>query len=444
MHLRRVAEFYGPVLRAFGLRIPGLRAYELRVPELRVPELRVPELRLPELRAPAVRLPVLAVVVLLAGLGGPALAQALDMSHGGPIEITARDDIEWHQTDQQVIAIGDARAVRGNVTVIADRLIAHYRRKAGAAPPAAAQPGGAPASASQAGTSQAGTSQAGTSQAGKSQAGTSQAGASQVGAEQPGSDLDTGNNEIYRLEAVGQVHIYTATDQAWADHAVYDIDQSVLVMTGHALKITTPQDVITARDSLEYWSQRHMAVARGDAVVVTSDARRISADTLVAYTTPPPTQEPGQRGPGQRGPGQPGPVEAAAPIRQASAQPEATAASAAADPLTASGRLQRVEAFGHVVIRTPTQTVQGDRGVYVPDTGIARMAGGARLTQGDNQVNGAGLEVNLRTGIYRLISAPNERVEGLVVPNDTGGGAPAPGPQAAPGAKTAPAPGPAP
>ncbi len=69
------------------------------------------------------------------------------------------------------------------------------------------------------------------------------------------------------------------------------MDQAVLVVTGHALKLTTPNDVLTARDDLEYWSQKHMAVARGNAVVVTNDGRRIAADTLVAYTTdaPPPS-----------------------------------------------------------------------------------------------------------------------------------------------------------
>ncbi len=63
------------------------------------------------------------------------------------------------------------------------------------------------------------------------------------------------------------------------------MDQAVLVVTGHALRMTTPNDVLTARDTMEYWSQKHMAVARGDAVVVTNDGRRLSADTLVAYTT---------------------------------------------------------------------------------------------------------------------------------------------------------------
>ena len=58
--------------------------------------------------------------------------QQLDLSHGGPIEVTATDGIEWRQNEQEVIARGNAKAVRENVTVTADRLIAHYRKKAGA------------------------------------------------------------------------------------------------------------------------------------------------------------------------------------------------------------------------------------------------------------------------------------------------------------------------
>jgi lipopolysaccharide export system protein LptA len=62
---------------------------------------------------------------------GPAFAQSLDFSHGGPISITASNGIEWRQKEQEVIAQGNARAVRGNVTVTADRLVAWYRKKGG-------------------------------------------------------------------------------------------------------------------------------------------------------------------------------------------------------------------------------------------------------------------------------------------------------------------------
>ena len=302
---------------------------------------------------------------LLLLLPAQARAQAIDFSRGGPIEVTSRDGMEWRQNEQEVIAQGQARAVRGDVTVTADRLTARYRRKAapaaGGATPAAATPG------------------------------------------VPGTD--TGNNEIYRLEADGHVHIFTPTDLAVGDHAVYDIDQAVLLMTGGDMKLTTPQQVLTARDTMEYWSQKHMAVGRGLATVTTADGRRLAADTLVGYTTPP--DAPGTPAPAKAKPG--------------------------ADPLLASGKLQRIEGFGHVEVRTATETIRGDRGVYVADTGIARLAGDVRITRGQSQLNGDEALVNMRTGISTLSRNPGKRVEGLVVPNDA-----APDAKKPPAAKAAP------
>jgi lipopolysaccharide export system protein LptA len=278
-----------------------------------------------------------------------AIAQQIDMSRGGPLDITARDGIDWRQDEQVVIAHGDAKAVRGDVTVLADRLTAWYRPKAGA------QSASAPASSTT-------------------------------------SPADTGGNEIYKVQALGNVRIYTPTDTVVGDRAVYDIDQAVLTMTGRAMKLTTPTQILTARDTLEYWSQKHMAVARGDAVAVTNDARRIAADTLVAYTAagdPPP----------------------------AGAKPVA-AGTPPADPVGTSGKLEKMEAFGNVSLRTQTDTVTGDRGVYMPDTGMARLGGQVRITRGQNQLNGSEAIVNMKTGVARLISGEGGRVQGLVIPND--------------------------
>lgn len=303
-----------------------------------------------------------------------AVAQPIDMSKGGPVTVTSRDGIDWQQAEKVVIARGDARAVRGDVTVTADRLIARYRPKpgSGAAPPPASAPpaGGARAAAD------------------------------------PGS----GSNEIYRLEADGNVRIFTATDVAVGDHATYDMDQAVLLLTGRNLKLTRPAEQITARDSLEYWSQLHRAVARGDAVVLTAEGKRLAADTLVAYTSPPDAEPAG---------------------RPAEAAQNSAAAKPPEDPLGTSGRIQKVEAFGNVSVRTQTETVTGDRGVYVPETGIARLGGNVRITRGQNQLNGAEAEVDMKTGLSRLISGANARVQGLVMPNDAsvqpGSAAPAKG-----------------
>ncbi len=296
----------------------------------------------------------------------PALAQELDLSHGGPIDITAQDGIEWRQNEQQVIARGDARATRGSVTVVGDRLTAWYRKK------------GVPATA------------AGTQQPTRTSTLT--------------GDPSAEGSEIYRLQADGHVRIFTATDQAQGDKAIYDLDQSVMVMTGKNLKLTTPDNTITARDDLEYWPRKHMAVARGDAVVVTKDAKRVAADTLVAYTSANPAT------------GNPA-LGHAAPGHAASAQTSRPARSPD-DPLTSSGKLERVEAFRHVSVRTPTDTVTGDRGVYVLDSGMARLGGNVRITRGQNQLNGAEADVNMKTGIATLTAQRSGRVSGLVVPND--------------------------
>ena len=287
---------------------------------------------------------LLAAAIALTATLQASRAQQLDLAHGGPIAITASEGIEWRQEQREVIARGNARAVRQNVTVMADRLTAFYRPRNGAP----VQP-----------------------------------------AQSIVTGPDTGGNEIYRVQADGGVRIFTPTDQAQGDRAVYDLDQAVLLLTGRSLKLTTPDDVLTARDTLEYWSQKHMAVARGNAVVVTTDGRRMTADTLVAYTTDTPATP-------------------AAPAQQKNTE----------DPLAASGKLQKVEAFGNVTVRTATDTAIGDRVVYVPDTGIARLAGRVRITRGDNQLDGSEAEVNMKTGIARLLAGTGQRVQGLVIPND--------------------------
>ena len=273
---------------------------------------------------------------LLLGLclfAGAAQAQGINLSRGGPIDIQAQDGIEWRQDLRVVVARGGARAVRDNVTLSAERLLARYRGQDAAAPAAPA--------------------------------------------------ALTGSNQIWRLEAEGGVRIATPSDTATGDRAVYDMDQAVLVLTGRELALTTREQRITARDSLEYWSNRRMAVARGNAVVVTNDGRRLGADTLVAYLPPEGAQRPATRG--------------AAP---------------------AQGQLDRVELFGNVEIRTATEVVRGERAVYSAETGMARLVGNVRITRGETQVNGQEAVVNLITGVSRLVggSAAGGRVQGVITP----------------------------
>jgi lipopolysaccharide export system protein LptA len=217
----------------------------------------------------------------------------------------------------------------------------------------------------------------------------------------PPSEGPGGASEIWRLEAEGSVVITTATDRAEGDQAIYDMDQAVMVLTGRNLRLTSPDNVLTARDSVEYWPQRRMAVARGDAVVVTKDDRRVRADVLVAYFKEAPTE--GSTAPRPQ-PTRPG-----------------------AEPSPGSGsNLEKVEAYGRVEIRTPEEVVRGDSGVYTPPNGLARLLGNVTIVRGDNTLTGREAIVNMQTGISRLVASPGERVRGIIVPQE-GQGLPAPG-----------------
>ncbi|UEM04811.1 hypothetical protein JL101_005080 [Skermanella rosea] len=258
----------------------------------------------------------------------PALAQGVGGTGGDglPIAVDADQAIEWHQEQKAYVARGNAVAKRGDVTIEGDTLVAYYR------------------------------------------------------------DIPSGGTEIFRLAADGKVHIFSPEQNVYGDRAVYDVDKQVAVVTGSDLKLVTPTDVVTARDSLEYWEAQKLAVARGDAVAV-REANRVRADVLVGLFAEGPD----------------GTLE-----------------------------MTRIDAQGNVVITTPTDVARGREGVYNLKTNIATLTGDVRLTRGDNHLNGQTAEVNMNTGVSRLLSTGNrtgERVRGLFVPGQQPGGAqPAPAP----------------
>jgi lipopolysaccharide export system protein LptA len=295
-------------------------------------------------------------VVAALAIAAPSRAQNMNVggNTGQPVEILATDGIEWHRETQRYIAKGNASARQADSTVYGDVLTAYYR----------SQP--------------------------------------------------DGGTDIFRYEAQGHVRIVTPTQTAVGDKGVYDVDTGVVVLTGNGLKFTTPTDTITARDSLEYWDQKRIAVARGNAVAISSE-RRMTGDVLTAHfvenkviPAPPRPPKPGTRSPAN------GP--------QANARPQPAIKPVAANPDDNGMRLQRIEGFGNVHVSTATDIVRADRGIYNADTSIAMMSNNVRITRGQNQLDGDFAEVNLATGISRLLTradgtSPNARVRALFVPD---------------------------
>ncbi|WNK00431.1 LptA/OstA family protein [Thalassospiraceae bacterium LMO-JJ14] len=260
------------------------------------------------------------IVCMTALLNTPdALAQSLSL--GGvagdqPIEVYAQDGIEWQQDGNLFVARGDARAVRGEVEVLSDELRAHYRETA------------------------------------------------------------SGQSEVWRLDALGNVRIVSNSETAYGDRAIYNADQKVLVVDGKSPRLVSGQDTLSASQQLEYWELKKYAVARGDAVA-SRDKKKVFADVLVAHLRP-----------DDKG----------------------------------NTRVYRVDAYDNVRIRTERETATGDRGVYNVESGIATLTGRVRLVRDDNVLRGCRAQVNLNTGISQLFACSSDqgtgRVQGSFIPKN--------------------------
>lgn len=271
-----------------------------------------------------------------------ALAQKPAAANGSadslPVDIQADSGIEWQQNAQLYIARGHAVAKRGDAEVHADTLIAHYRP---------VKPGTAPAA--------------------------------------PSAGAIGGNTEIYRVDAEGHVTINRGGSTVVGEHAVYDVDQAIAVVTGSNLKLTTATDTVTARDSLEWYDQKQVAVGRGDAVATRND-RTIRADVLTAYMVKTPPA------------GQPN----AGPVKPAAVKPPAPGKTQGPDE---ASKINRVDAQGHVVVTNPIETGRGDYAVYDAVKGTSTLVGNVVITRGKDVMQGQAAVMDMNRNVSRILPA---------------------------------------
>ncbi len=254
-------------------------------------------------------------------LGGPAFGQSVERLRESdqPLEINAEEGIEWNRNEKTYIARGNARAASGDVEVLADVLIAYYREPA---------------------------------------------------------EGERGQSEIYLLEATGNVQINSPEGSVYGDKGQYKLEDQVFVMTGDDLRLVSKGDIVTARDSLEYWEGQRKAVARGKAHAIHED-KQIKADVLTANFEE-----------------------------------------------DAQGNLEvrRIDAVGNVEILTAKEYARGREGTYFVDREVATLTGDVKITQGENQLDGNYAEVDMVTGVSRLLGAPPgsttqpSQVRALVLP----------------------------
>jgi len=300
---------------------------------------------------------------------GDAAAQTPSPNDNQPLQIQADSGIEWQQNAHLYIARGNAVATRGSSEVHADVLIAHYREVKGSS-----------------------------------------------GSHNAAGNTG-GNTEVYRVEAEGRVTLKRDTQTVVGDRAIYDVDRAIAVITGKNLKLTTQTDTVTARDSLEWYDQKQVAVARGDAVA-TRNGKTIKADILTAYMTKS-APEPGKPGAAAR---------PKSPVTPAAAPGAIASAAAGGAAPAANSKISRVDAQGHVVISNGLDTGRSDFGVYNAESGIATLIGNVVIERGKDVIRGQRGVMDLNKNISRMLpggapnaaapGAPHQRVQGLFVRED--------------------------
>ena len=88
---------------------------------------------------------------------------------------------------------------------------------------------------------------------------------------------------------------------------------------------------------------------------------------------------------------------------------------ASADP--AGQSIRKIEAFGSVVLTSPTENAQGRQGVYDVVGGTMQLTGDVILTRGDNVIRGDRLDMDLNSGVSKVsANQKSDRVRALFAP----------------------------
>lgn len=237
---------------------------------------------------------------------------AQDTPQDTPIEISADENLEWRQSEKQYIANGNVEAKQGDVIIKSDKIVADYKENA------------------------------------------------------------EGKTEIWRLTATGNVVLRNIDSIVTGSEAVYLVNSGEASVTGNNLKLTTPEETITARDKLTYNAQTLIAKAVGNAQITQTD-KRLNASSITANF-----------------------------IKNRNGKQV----------------LKNAIANSNVRITTPDEVLTGNNGFYNAQTNIAEVKGNVKIVRGPNTLEGERAEVNLKTNLSKIFSNPKtgERVKAVFYP----------------------------
>ena len=226
-------------------------------------------------------------------------------NNNAPIEIFADDGIEWHKNKSKYVALGNAKALSGTLSVESDKIEAFYEEN------------------------------------------------------------DSSNMNITEVRAKKNVVVQDKKMKiTGGEYAEYKILKDYFLINGKNIILTSEKNILKSNKKLEYWRSKNIAIATGKAEAKKDNDFVVLADKLVWYL-----QERNQK-----------------------------------------TTVKKLLGFNNVSIKTNNEVAFSDKAIYNNDTEICKLFGNVKLQRGESFLIGEYAEVDLRSGISKLLPAPGTKL----------------------------------
>ena len=221
-----------------------------------------------------------------------------------PIEIFADDGIEWHKNKSKYVALGNAKALSGTLSVESDKIEAFYKED------------------------------------------------------------NSSNMNITEVRAKKNVIVQDKKMKiTGGEYAEYKILKDYFLINGKNIILTSEKNILKSNKKLEYWRSKNIAIATGKAKAKKDNEFIVLADKLVWYL-----QEKNQK-----------------------------------------TTVKKLLGFDNVSIKTNNEVAFSDKAIYNNETEICKLFGNVKLQRGESFLMGEYAEVDLRSGISKLLPAPGNK-----------------------------------
>ncbi len=222
-----------------------------------------------------------------------------------PIEIFAEEGIEWHKNKKKYVAVGNAKAISGTLSLKSDVIEAFYEEK------------------------------------------------------------DSSNMNITNVKAKKNVIVEDKKMKIiGGEYAEYKISKDYFLINGKNIILTSEKSTLKSNKKLEYWRSKNIAIATGKAQAKKDQEFTVLADKLVWYL-----QETEKK-----------------------------------------TTVKKLIGFDNVSIKTNNEVAFSDKAIYNNETEICKLFGNVKLQRGESFLIGEYAEVDLKSGISKLLPSPGKKL----------------------------------